>query len=214
MNRSMSSTEASAIAPSTTPAHGFLERVDVIVRRITDRAPSNRVLLSVLAVSLSTFLVLAFTGGKPRGTLPSPDIQSPPSASAVGENRPAPATAAPLPDPTKVTVNDTYIKTLCQFTVTSANYAAGTVRGRLTAKTSWNGQAGFKNLAHVSINCALFNGDNNAPVGFISDEDDARATYETELVTVPLDTNYEICVSAFYTLRNGNLGFAGGCSPL
>ena len=69
----------------------------------------------------------------------------------------APATAAPpLPDPAKVTVNDTYIKTLCQFTVTSANYAAGTVRGRLTAKTSWNGQAGFKNLAHVSIDCYLY----------------------------------------------------------
>ena len=48
----------------------------------------------------------------------------------------------------------------------------------------------------------------------ISDEDDARATYETELVTVPLDTSYEICVSAAYTLRNGNLGFVFGCSPL
>ena len=58
--------------------------------------------------------------------------------------------------PAKVTVNDTYVKTLCQFTVTSANYAAGTVRGRLTAKTSWNGQAGFKNLAHVSIDCFLY----------------------------------------------------------
>ena len=123
----------------------------------------------------------------------------------------APANAAPLPDPAKVTVNDTYIKTLCQFTVTSANFAAGTVRGRLTAKTSWNGTAGFKNLAHVSINCALFNGDTNAVVGFISDEDDARATYETELITVPLATNYDICVSANYTLRNGNLGGVFGC---
>jgi hypothetical protein len=124
----------------------------------------------------------------------------------------APASAAPpLPDPAKVTVNDTYIKTLCQFTVTSANYAAGTVRGRITAKTSWNGQAGFKNLAHVSINCALFNGDTNGLVGFISDEDDARATYETELITVPLATNYDICVQANYTLRNGNLGGVFGC---
>jgi hypothetical protein len=125
-----------------------------------------------------------------------------------------PATAAPLPDPTKVTVNDTYIKTLCQFTVTSANFAAGTVRGRITAKTSWNGQAGFKNLAHVSITCNLFGSGYDPFLASINDEDDARATYETELVTVPLDTNYEICVSAFYTLRNGNLGFAGGCSPL
>ena len=51
-------------------------------------------------------------------------------------------------------------------------------------------------------------------VADIHDEDDARATYETELVTVPLSTNYEICVDAFYTLRNGNLGFVLGCSPL
>ncbi len=127
----------------------------------------------------------------------------------------APASAAPpLPDPAKVTVNDTYIKTLCQFTVTSANYAAGTVRGRLTAKTSWNGQAGFKNLAHVSIDCTLWNSGYASQVAEIHDEDDARASYETELVTVPLSTDYEICVSAFYTLRNGNLGFVFNCSPV
>jgi hypothetical protein len=126
----------------------------------------------------------------------------------------SPASAAPLPDPAKVTVNDTYIKTLCQFTVTSANYVAGTVRGRMTAKTSWNGQAGFKNLAHVSIQCNLYGSGFDPFLTSIYDEDDARATYETELVTVPLDTSYEICVDAFYTLRNGNLGFAIGCSPL
>jgi hypothetical protein len=125
-----------------------------------------------------------------------------------------PAQAAPLPAPAKVTVNDAYIKTLCQFTVTSANYNAGTVRGRLTAKTSWSGAAGFKNLAHVSINCALYTSGFGGPVGFISDEDDARATYETERITVPLSTDYEICVTANYTLRNGNLGGVIGCSPL
>jgi hypothetical protein len=126
----------------------------------------------------------------------------------------APASAAPLPDPAKVTVNDTYIKTLCQFTVTSANYSAGTVRGRLTAKTSWNGYTGYKNLAHVSIDCYLYGPFYSGPLEQIHDEDDARATYETELVTVPLQTNYEICVDAFYTLRNGNLGFVAACSPL
>ncbi len=125
-----------------------------------------------------------------------------------------PASAAPLPDPAIVRVNDTYIKTLCQFTVTSANYAASTVRGRLTAKTSWNGQAGFKNLAHVSIDCFLYSSGFGSQVADIHDEDDARATYETDKVTVPLSTDYEICVDAFYTLRNGNLGFAFGCSPL
>jgi hypothetical protein len=113
-----------------------------------------------------------------------------------------------------VTVNDAYIKTLCQFTVTSANYNAGTVRGRLTAKTSWAGAAGFKNLAHVSIQCELYTSGFGAQVAVIDDEDDARATYETERVTVPLSTDYEICVEAQYTLRNGNLGFVDGCSPL
>lgn len=125
-----------------------------------------------------------------------------------------PAQAAPLPAPAKVTVNDPYVKTLCQFTVTSANYNAGTVRGRLTAKTSYNGQLGFKNLAHVSINCSLYTSGFGAVVGYITDEDDARATYETELITVPLQTDYEICVDASYTLRNGNLGNVNGCSPL
>ena len=126
----------------------------------------------------------------------------------------APATAAPLPDPAKVTANDAYIKSLCQFTVTSANFNAGTVRGRLTAKTSWNGALGFKNLAHVSIDCFLYGPFFEGPLQEIHDEDDARATYETELVTVPLRTNYEICVTANYTLRNGNLGGVINCSPL
>src|SRR5688572_3749454 len=45
----------------------------------------------------------------------------------------APATAAtPLPDPRVVYASDTYVKLQCRFTVTSANYALGTVRGRVT----------------------------------------------------------------------------------
>lgn len=120
----------------------------------------------------------------------------------------SPASAlTPPPDPKVAAVSDAYIKTQCRFTVTSANFAAGTVRGRMTAKTSWAGQLGFKNLAHVSINCYLYNGDSFAFLAQIHDEDDARATYETELVTVPLATSYVLCVDAAYTLRNGNLGF-------
>jgi hypothetical protein len=126
----------------------------------------------------------------------------------------APAEAAPLPDPAVVNATDTYIKSQCRFTVTSANFAAGTVRGRITAKTSWNGQAGFKNLAHVSIDCYLYGPFFEGPLQEIHDEDDARATYETELVTVPLRTHYEMCVVADYVLRNGNLGQAFACSPL
>jgi hypothetical protein len=125
-----------------------------------------------------------------------------------------PAEAAPLPDPAVVSATDTYIKSQCRFTVTSANFAAGTVRGRITAKTSWNGQAGFKNLAHVSIYCYLYTAGYASQVAVIHDEDDARATYETELVTVPLSTNYEMCVVADYVLRNGNLGSTFACSPL
>ena len=118
----------------------------------------------------------------------------------------APASAAPLPDPEFVSWNDPYTKSQCRFTPTSVNTSAGTMRGRLTTKTSWSGSVGFSSLAHVLAFCYLWDGD--SVEAFVADEDDARATYASEVVTVPIpvESSYVVCAYAGWVLRNGTLG--------
>ena len=118
----------------------------------------------------------------------------------------APATAAtPLPDPRVVYASDTYVKLQCRFTVTSANYALGTVRGRVTTKISWNGAAGFTNLAEVGVGCIVGSLDTFTDLVHVGRPIVAgRAAYKSEIVTVPLSTaGYYLCVQGEYRLKNG-----------
>jgi hypothetical protein len=118
----------------------------------------------------------------------------------------APAAAAPpLPDPKVVYASDTYAKLQCRFTVTSANYALGTVRGRVTTKISWNGAAGFTNLAEVSVDCIVGDLTTFTDIVHVGRFNVAgRAAYKSEIVTVPLSTaGYYICVQGDYRLKSG-----------
>ena len=120
----------------------------------------------------------------------------------------SPAEAAPPPPDSKIAqANDAYVKSQCRFTTTSANYAAGTVRGRLTTKVSWAGAAGFKNIVEVGLDCFLYEGDTFTEVGQIGRTAPGRAIYDSRLLTVPLATKYIVCVQASYKLRNGSSGF-------
>lgn len=124
----------------------------------------------------------------------------------------SPASAV-LPESALVTASDENVKARCQFTVTSANYAAGTVRGRLTAQTAPADWTSAANIAHLSINCYLLPQDYAGnTLASIHDEDDGPYTYETELVTVPLFPSYELCVVANYTLRNGDTHQVANCT--
>jgi hypothetical protein len=120
----------------------------------------------------------------------------------------APADAAPPPpDPRVVTAGDTYVKLQCRFTTTSANYTAGTVRGRVSTKISWNGQAGFKNLAEVSVDCIVGNLDTFTDITHVGQFNvPGRAAYRSQLVTVPLATHYYLCVQGDYRLHDGTPG--------
>ena len=118
----------------------------------------------------------------------------------------APATAAPpLPDPKVVYASDTYAKLQCRFTVTSANYALGTVRGRVTTKISWNGAAGFTNLAEVGVDCILGDLTTFTDIIHVGRADvPGRAAYVSQIVTVPLSAaGYYLCVQGDYRLRSG-----------
>lgn len=120
----------------------------------------------------------------------------------------APAEAAPPPPDTKLAqANDATIKSQCRFTTTSANYALGTVRGRLTTKASWNGAAAFKNLASVSVDCFLYRADTFAEVAQINRSAPGRAAYTSDLITVPVAFGYFVCVQASYTFKGGGSGF-------
>lgn len=123
----------------------------------------------------------------------------------------SPASAV-LPHSAVITANDANVKSRCQFTVTSANYAAGTVRGRLTAQTAPANLLNSANIAHVAIGCIVLDSASIDQLAVIEDEDDGPYTYETELVTVPLDASYNICAVGAYTLRNGNTGVLYNCS--
>ena len=119
----------------------------------------------------------------------------------------APASAAPPPPDSKVAqANDTYVKSQCRFTTTSANYALGTVRGRLSAKVSWNGYTGFKNVAQVSVQCFLYSANTLSEVAEIEGSAVGRAAYVSDLVTVPVATGYFVCVQAQYQLHSGPFG--------
>jgi hypothetical protein len=39
----------------------------------------------------------------------------------------------------------------------------------------------------------------------------AKSVYASKLVTVPASSNYHVCISASYTLRNFNSGRVNGC---
>ena len=119
--------------------------------------------------------------------------------------------APPKPAPAVVTANDSYVQSRCTFTVTSVNYAAGTLRGRLTSQTRASNYAAASSTAHVAVGCQLYS-NTGILLGQISDENNGIATYETEIQRVPLYTAYDTCVFGAYTLRNGNTTGFAGCS--
>lgn len=120
--------------------------------------------------------------------------------------------APPKPPPSVVTANDAYVQSRCSFTVTSVNYAAGTLRGRLTSQTRASNYAAASSTAHVSVGCELYNAGFGVLLSQISDENNGIATRESHVFQVPLYASYDTCVSGVYTLRNGNTTGFSNCS--
>jgi hypothetical protein len=121
-----------------------------------------------------------------------------------------PASAAPLPDPVVVKASDAYIKSQCGFRASSANLAAGTVRGRLTAKANWSSLAGFRDLTAVSVECVLTDS-SFTQVADVRKFVFAKSVYASKLVTVPASSSYHVCITASYSLRNFNSGRVYNC---
>ncbi len=116
----------------------------------------------------------------------------------------SPAAAVPPPPDSKVAhADDVYVKSQCRFTTTSANYAVGTVRGRLTTNVRANGFSGARNVAEVHVQCFLYSKDTFAEVAQISNVDGLHAAYASDRFTVPVATGYFVCVQAQYRRTDG-----------
>ena len=128
----------------------------------------------------------------------------------VGSLVAVPASAAPLPDPVVVKASDAYIKSQCGFRASSQNLAAGTVRGRLTAKANWSSLAGFRDITAVSVECVLSDS-SLTQVADVRKFVFAKSVYQSKLVTVPASASYHVCITTSYTLRNFNSGRVSNC---
>lgn len=120
--------------------------------------------------------------------------------------------APPKPPPSVVKSNDAYVQSRCTFTVTSVNYAAGTLRGHLTAQTRGSNYSGNTSTAHVAVACYLYSGGYGSYLSMVSNERNGPGVYTSKNIQVPLFLDYDTCVSGVYTLRNGLTAGYGACS--
>ncbi|TXL57577.1 hypothetical protein [Aeromicrobium terrae] len=121
-----------------------------------------------------------------------------------------PAESAPVPPRREVNTSDGVVKTQCRFTVTSVNYAAGTLRGRLTLHTRPVSYAAGKNVTHTDALCGLYSsyGLEFAAATSVS----GSYSYKSTLVaTTPVAIGYAVCTLTSWTGKNSTSGGAFGC---
>jgi hypothetical protein len=122
----------------------------------------------------------------------------------------APAESAPVPPRREVNSTDGVVKTQCRFTVTSVNYAAGTLRGRLTLHTRPESYTAGRNVAHTDGFCGLISA-NGVEYVAASSVNGAYSYKSSLVVSSPLALGYAVCAGSSWTGKNGATGGSFDC---
>jgi hypothetical protein len=123
----------------------------------------------------------------------------------------APAEATTSTGPLTASASDDFVKTQCQFRVTSVGSVDNhtVITGRLTAKAGPTSFTAARSIAHNSVYCIL--GGAEESLAFVQGARNGAYAYASKTVSVPLNS-YQLYVKASYTLRNGYSTSVSGSS--
>ncbi len=107
-----------------------------------------------------------------------------------------------VPPPLVLNTTDGVVKTQCRFTVTSVNYVAGTLRGRVTLHTRPTSYAAGKTVAHTDATCYLLS-PNGVEAQVIASAN-GPYTYKSRLVSsTPAALTYGLCGGSSWDGKDG-----------
>lgn len=136
------------------------------------------------------------------------------ASAAMGAVALAPvAEAVGTPPPLTVSTADQFVKVSCRFTVTSVNYAAGTLRGRMTLNAKPGTYAGGKQVKTLQSTCLLKDGDGTW-LHLTWKDTNGPYAYKSEIVTLSsIAASYDLCAFGYWHLKdNATSGGPGSCT--